>query len=88
MKISEIIKTKNGYVFIDTCSLDNEFGNILNKTGFGNPNAVTGEYETMVFKCDKKGKVKDWLDLDVTNYPTEEKAKKGHKKMITKWKNK
>ena len=69
--------------------------------GFGNPDANPlesfldslnfnakrmNEYETMVFPCDENGKVKDWEDLDKANYETEEKAKKGHQKMVMKWK--
>ena len=85
MKITNVVKTKNGYVMIDTCQLTNTFGNMFDMMGFGNPNAVAFQYETMVFKCDKNGNVEDWGDLDVKNYKTEKEAVLGHKKMIKKW---
>lgn len=87
MKISTTIKTKTGFVWIGTVNLNNPFGNMLDAIGLGNPNAVAGEFETMVFKCDKDGKVEDWDDLDKANYSTEEEAIKGHEKMCEKWKN-
>ena len=88
MKISTIVKTKKGYVWIDTTSLDNSFGNMMDDMGLGNDNAVAEEYETMVFASDKIGEVKDWEDLDRANYKTEEEAEKGHKKMVKEWKTK
>ncbi len=84
MKLSKTIKIKKGYVFIDTCCLDNDLGNMLDMLGFGNSDAVAGGYETMVFKSNGK-EVIDWTDLDKDNYLTEEEAIKGHKKMVTKW---
>jgi len=85
MKLTSIVKTKKGYVFIDTCLLDKPMVNMLDSIGFGNDDAVAGEYETMVFPCNKKGEVKDWGDLDKGNYPTEAKAKPGHATMVKKW---
>ena len=85
MKISEIVKTKNGYVWIDTCSLDNPFANMLDIMGLGNDDAIGYGYETMVFPCDEKGNVSSWADLDKANYNTEEEARKGHEKMVKKW---
>ena len=85
MKINKIVKTKKGYVYIDTCQLTDMFGNMMDSMGFGNEDAVAFEYETMVFKCDKDGDVEDWGELDKENYETEEEAKKGHKKMVEKW---
>ena len=41
--------------------------------------------ETMVFPCDKKGRVTRWGELDVDRYSDEDKAIKGHEKMVTKW---
>ena len=88
MKISTIVKTKTGYVWTDTTCLTSNFGNILDALGFGNPDARAGEYETMVFPSDKDGRVKSWLEFDKANYPTEEKAKEGHQKMVKKWEKK
>lgn len=85
MKINKVIKTKDGYVYIDTCSLDNPIGNMMDIMGFGNDDAVGSSYETMVFKCDKKGEVDDWGELDKANYDTEEEAWEGHKRMVAKW---
>ena len=86
MKLSEVVKTKTkGYVFIDTCQLNDEFGNMMDMMGMGNEDAVAGEYETMVFKCDKNGDVESWSELDKNNYPTEAEAKKGHKEMVSRW---
>jgi hypothetical protein len=83
---SEVIKIKNGYVWIDTCQLNDPIGNMMDKTGFGNPDATPGEFETMVFECDKDGSVISFSSLDTANYPTEEEAKIGHKKIAKKWK--
>jgi hypothetical protein len=88
MKLSEVLKTKKGYVFIDTCSLDNDMGNMLDIMGFGNADAVGTNFETMVFECNKDGEVDDWGELDKENYITEEEAIEGHKKFINKWKTK
>jgi len=85
MKESTIIKTSNGYVWIDTCLLDNELGNLLDRAGFGNDDALGQSYETMVFTCDKDGTVTNWKELDKANYDTEEEALKGHEQMIKKW---
>lgn len=87
MKISNVIKTKTkGYVYIDTCQLTDTFGNMLDNMGFGNSDANAFEYETMVFECDKNGKVKNWKDLDHKNFSNKQDGKKIHKKMIAKWK--
>lgn len=89
MKISTIIKTnkvKSGYVLVDTCSLDNPFVNFLDMSGFGNNDAIGKSFETMVFECNKKGKVIYWTDLDKDNYETEKEAERGHQKMVKKWK--
>ena len=85
MKKRKIVKTKTGYVYIDTCQLLDELGNMLDSSGFGNSNAVAGEYETMVFKCDKKGEVEDWESLYTKNYATEKEAEKGHLEAINKY---
>ena len=85
MKITSIVKSKQGYVLIDTCRLDNPVGNLIDKIGLGNDDAVAGEYETMVFKCDKEGEVEDLMDLDKSNCSTEKKAEKGHTEMVKKW---
>ena len=88
MKISTIVKTKTkGYVWIDTCQLNDPLVNMMDIMGLGNPDAVAGEYETMVFKSDEEGNVKAWGNLDKNNYSTEKEARKGHKQMIKKWKN-
>ena len=57
MKLSNVVKTKSGYVLIDTCSLDNEIGNMMDLMGFGNSDAIGTNFETMVFECNKKGEV-------------------------------
>ena len=88
MKISTTVKTKDGYVWIDTTTLDNPFGNMLDRIGLGNDDAVAGGYETMVFECDENGKVTNWEDLDKANYLTEEEAMEGHEIMVDKWKKK
>jgi len=85
MKISTTVKTKKGYVWIDTTVLDSPLGNEIDRIGLGNPNAVAGEYETMVFKSDKNGEVKNFMDLDKENYSTKKEAEKGHRKMVKKW---
>lgn len=43
-------------------------------------------WETMVFRCDKNGKVLDWMDLDCDIYVTESQASEGHDEMVEKWK--
>ena len=89
MKISSVVKTKTKeYVWIDTCQLTNQLGNMIDTIGIGNSGAIVFEYETMVFPGNKKGEVKDWGDLDHKNYSTEEKAKVGHKEMIKRWQKK
>ena len=88
MKISETIKVKKGYVWIDTCSLDNPTGNIIDAMGVGNNDAIGHPFETMVFKCDKNGDVEEWDELDKKNYDNEKQAEKGHKQMVSKWKKK
>jgi hypothetical protein len=88
MKISKIVKTKKGFVWIDTCFLDNSLGNLMDLMGLGNDDAIDNPYETMVFACDEKGKVDDWGDLDKANYDTEKEAKEGHKEMVRKWRGK
>ena len=85
MKISKVVKKGKKWFFIDTCQLTNDIGNMIDEVGFGNDDAVAFEYETMVFECDKDGKVKSWVDLDKRNYRTESEAKRGHKKMVKKW---
>lgn len=42
-------------------------------------------YETMVFKCDKNGKVTSWKDLDAAWYDNPKDADIGHAEMINKW---
>lgn len=42
-------------------------------------------WETMVFKCNKTGKVTKWADLDCERYPDREHAELGHYEMIHKW---
>jgi len=86
MKISDIVKSKKGYVYIDTCDLVNPFANLLDSMGLGNDNAVGKPFETMVFKCNKEGRVTSWEDLDGENYYTWKEALKGHKRMVAKWK--
>ena len=88
MKISTTVKIKKDYVWIDTTQLNNPIANFMDRIGMGNDDAVAEEYETMVFACDKKGKVEDWEDLDKTNYKTKKGAESGHKKMVKKWKQK
>lgn len=85
MKISDVIETKNGYVYIDTCSLDNPLGNLIDEMGLGNNDAIGKKYETMVFKY-INGKVEYLRELDKKNYNTKVEAIKGHKKMIKKYK--
>ena len=43
-------------------------------------------YETMVFKCNERGQVDIWLDIDVARYPTYAEMGKGHACMVDKWK--
>lgn len=88
MKISKVVKKGNGYFYIDTCQLTDPLVNMMDSMGFGNEDASAFEYETMVFSCDKDGKVEDWGELDKENYSTEEEARQGHKKMVKKWSNK
>ena len=85
MKIREVVKTKKGYVLVDTCRLTSELGIAIDLAGFGNPDAVGKEFETMVFACNKKGDVEVWMDLDRKNYNTEKSAKSGHERMVKKW---
>ena len=42
-------------------------------------------WETMVFSCNKEGKVIKWQDLDCDIYTTKEEADKGHCEMVNKW---
>ena len=42
-------------------------------------------YETMVFKCDSKGNVKKWDELDSEWYDTWEEALRGHDHMRSEW---
>ena len=46
-----------------------------------------GYYETMVFRCDKNGGVKDddWIELDCERYPSIKDMRDGHQRMIGKW---
>ena len=39
-----------------------QVGNLLVSTIYLNPSFQGPHYETMVFKCDAKGKVTDWLE--------------------------
>ena len=88
MKLSKVIKIKKGYVWIDTCKLESELVTMINIMGFGNSDAVAGEYETMIFKCKKTGEVTNWKHLDKANYKTAKLAEAGHEKMIKKWQKK
>ena len=42
-------------------------------------------WETMVFKCNQKGTVKNWTDLDCRNYGTQQEANNGHAEIVNKW---
>lgn len=42
-------------------------------------------WETMVFKCNKNGKVANWGELDCNIYETKEDANEGHYSMVDKW---
>ena len=42
-------------------------------------------FESMVFTCNAKQKVTDWLELDMCQYSTEAEALKGHKRLVNKW---
>ena len=86
MKLSNVVKTKSGYVLIDTCSLDNEIGNMMDLMGFGNSDAIGTNFETMVFECNKKGEVENWGELEKKNYMLEKQAIKGHNKIMKKYK--
>lgn len=88
MKKFTTVETKKGYVWIDTCSLVNPIGNMLDQMGAGNDDAIGHPYETMVFLSDKDGIVGDWKELEKANYDTEEEAELGHEKMVKKWKRK
>lgn len=83
-----LIKIKKGYVIVSTVKLTDLVGNALDVMGMGNNDAVGKNYETMVFSSNKGGNVKSWRDIDKANYLTELEAKKGHNKMVKKWKNK
>jgi len=83
---NEVIKVKDGYVYVDTCSLDNILANKIDSMGLGNNDAVGTNFETMVFNCDKHGNISNWTDLDKKNYMTEKEAIIGHEEIINKWK--
>lgn len=40
-------------------------------------------YETMVFRCDSKGNVKNWHDLFVAHYQSESEMQQGHMQIVT-----
>ena len=44
-----------------------------------------GIYETMVFPSDSSGEITDWREQDMNRYETEEEARDGHAKMVTRW---
>lgn len=70
-----VVRTKNGrYVAVDTALLPEK----LKWYGID-------DYETMVFACDKNGKVTSWEDLDIKTAKDIEEAEKVHKEMIKKW---
>ena len=39
--------------------------------------------ETMVFRCDSKGNVKNWRDLFAAHYQSESEMQQGHMKIVT-----
>jgi len=80
------VKTKDGYVMISTVKLMDSNARDIDYMGFGNDDAVGTSHETMVFKCDEDGRLKDFQDIDKNNYYSEEEAEKGHEAMIKKWK--
>lgn len=40
-------------------------------------------YETMIFRCDSKGNVKNWRDLFSEHYQSESEMQQGHMKIVT-----
>ena len=52
------------------------------------PADTEGRYETMIFQCNKSGKVTDWSSLDVIHYDTEEQAIEDHSERVKEWENK
>lgn len=42
-------------------------------------------YESMVFKCNSRGEIRDWLELDCRQYKYEKDMKAGHKALVEKW---
>ena len=41
--------------------------------------------ETMVFRCDQNGEVKNWEELDDMHYGNVTEATEGHIRMMVKW---
>ena len=47
------------------------------------------EYETMVFKANRRGDVTDWINnLDYARYPSQGFAEAGHRRIVAKWRKK
>ena len=44
-------------------------------------------YETMVFACNEKGLVTEWIELDVRQYGTKDAAVEGHAETVERWQN-
>lgn len=42
-------------------------------------------FETMVFRCNEKGEISNYIDLDVDTYPDEKSALDGHEKILINW---
>jgi len=77
---ASVIPYGNGFVKVSTVDLVLT----LPKLFRGSPEAPY-TYETMVFKCDAKGKVLDWESLDTLVYSNIEEAKLGHQQMVDKY---
>lgn len=69
-----LIKNSKGYFIVSTVELFE-----WKQQGRG------PKYETMVFKEDKSGEIKKWLELDRETYKTKRDSERGHQRMIKKW---